>query len=298
MNADRPCPLCRTADHSRLLAEARLDPKSLDAFAYSSRKLPEYMHHRLLVCQNCDLIYVDVPPEVASLEQSYADAAFDSGVEAAFAARTYIRLLQPVLSRLPDRVGAIDIGTGDGVFLKELLITGFSDVWGIEPSLAPIASAAPEIRDRIRQGFFQRDMFAANSCSLVTCFQTIEHVSDPVELCSAATELLKPGGVFCLVGHNRRALSAMILGRRSPIYDLEHLQLFSRTSLKRLLSQAGLRQIEVRSFWNRYPISYWIRLFPFPARLKQLALNILNRARVGQVSVPLPAGNLVAWGVK
>ena len=51
--------------------------------------------------------------------------------------RTYARLVRPILARLPDRQGALDIGAGDGALLQELLGLGFSDVCGAEPSAAP-----------------------------------------------------------------------------------------------------------------------------------------------------------------
>lgn len=298
MTDARSCPLCQSRDASTLFAEAKIDQQRLDQFAFASRKVPEYMHHRLLVCRDCDLIYADTVPEEMGLQSAYAEAAFDSGVEAAYAAKTYLRLLSPAFSQLPDRSGAVDIGTGDGAFLRELLATGFVDVAGVEPSQAPIVAASPEIRARIRIGFFRRGLFPEKSCSLVTCFQTIEHVADPVALCATAGELLKPGGLFCLVGHNRRALSARILGRSSPIFDIEHLQLFSRQSFQRLLTQTGFRNIQVRSFWNRYPVTYWTKLFPLPPRSKASLMKSLTALRIGQIPLPLPAGNLVAWGVK
>jgi len=42
--------------------------------------------------------------------------------------------------------GALDVGTGDGAFLGQLLANGFTDVAGVEPSAAPVAMAAPEVR--------------------------------------------------------------------------------------------------------------------------------------------------------
>ena len=54
-----------------------------------------------------------------------------------------------------------------------------------------------------------------------------------------AFRILKPGGAIFLIGHNRRrSLSARLLGRRSPIFDIEHLQLFSPRSLRQLLISA------------------------------------------------------------
>ena len=295
---DRPCPLCGTVERSRLLAEARLDAARFDEFAYASRKTPEYMHPRLMLCQACDLAYASTPHDEAALHGAYAEAAFDSGREAALAARTYAGLLEPVVRQLRDRVGMVDIGAGDGALLREMLALGFENVAGVEPSRAPIESASPEIRGLIRQGVFERGMFAPRSCSLVTCFQTIEHVADPVALCAAAVELLKEGGALCLVAHNRRALSARLLGRRSPIYDIEHLQLFSTAALRRLLADAGLRNISARSFWNRYPLAYWVRLFPFAKPWKTRLLRGLERSRLASIPLALPAGNLVAWGFR
>lgn len=298
MPASRVCPLCQSSDRSILFAEENIDRERLDQFAYASRKLPEYMHHRLLLCRDCDLVYADGLLDKSALHQAYETAAFDSRTEAGLAAQTYVRRLKPTFAKLPDRCGAVDIGTGDGAFLKELLAAGFTDVAGVEPSAAPIAAASPDVRDCIRQGLFERGMFPSESQSLVTCFQTIEHVMEPLGLCQAAAEILKPGGMLCLVGHNRRSLSATILGRRSPIFDIEHLQLFSPVSMRRLLTRAGFRHVHVASFWNRYPINYWIRLFPFPARLKKLLINQLSMIGIGGKSLALPAGNLVAWGVK
>ena len=47
MLIDTSCPLCGDNQSSSLFAEARLDPARLGEFAYASRKLPEYMHHRI-----------------------------------------------------------------------------------------------------------------------------------------------------------------------------------------------------------------------------------------------------------
>src|SRR5262249_28348151 len=150
----------------------------------------------------------------------------------------------------PDRAAVVDIGTGDGSFLKELLAAGFEYVAGIEPSKAPIDAADPSIRRLIRHDRFREDSFAAESLSLITCFQTIEHLSAPLDFCMAAKRALKPGGGLFLIGHNRRAISAQILGRKSPIYDIEHLQLFSAGSLRRLLTASGFSRVEIMPVFN------------------------------------------------
>src|SRR4051812_23654616 len=121
----RSCPVCGSEDASRVFAESNFDPSKLDEFAFASRKLPEYMHHRIIACPVCDLLYASPVPPREDLFDAYEAAAFDSGVEAHHAARTYRRFLKAICRRLPDRVGALDIGTGDGAFLEELVDFGF-----------------------------------------------------------------------------------------------------------------------------------------------------------------------------
>ena len=178
--------------------------------------------------------------------------------------------------------------------LLELLDARFQNVQGVEPSRAPIAAADLQVRSLIRQGIFAVADYAPATLSLVTCFQTIEHVRDPLELCRDIFTLLKPGGALCLVCHNRRAISARLLGRKSPIFDIEHMQLFSPQSLSRMLDASGFSRVEVFSIWNRYPLSYWVRLFPLPPPLKRGALTTLKATRLGRIPFALPPGNLAA----
>jgi hypothetical protein len=176
----RACPLCGSADETHVFAEADFDFERLDGFAFASRKLPEYMHYRLVSCPVCDLIYANPLPTLEMLANAYQAADFDSSKEAHYASRTYATFLPEIAKRLPDREGAIDIGTGDGAFLEELLRNGFTDVVGVEPSAAPIAAAKEDIRPLIRSGIFRPDDFEPGRYSLITCFHTLEHVYDPL----------------------------------------------------------------------------------------------------------------------
>jgi len=294
----RACPLCGASNRSRLFAEAHFDPRRLGAFAFASRKLPEYMHYRLVLCRVCDLLYADPIPDPDTLAQSYQLAAYDSATESHYAARTYAAYLDKIICRLPDRAGALDIGTGDGAFLERLLDRGFTAVVGVEPSSAPIAAAEAKVRPLIRHGCFSPDDFPRGQLSMVSCFQVLEHLCDPLQVCRSAFELLKKGGAFLSVIHNRCALSARLLGLKSPIFDIEHLQLFSRRSVRILLQAAGFQNVRTWTLWNCYPASYWLRLSPLPRGDKGALVGFARAAGLGRVPIALPAGNLAVAGFK
>lgn len=294
----RACPVCGSDSQYRVFEEASFDARRWGRFAFSSRKTPEYMHYRLLECRRCDALYANPIPTRESLESAYRDADFDSAEEARHASDVYAEFLPTLLSKLPRRDAALDIGTGDGAFLAHLVRSGFERVVGVEPSRAPVEAARSSVRGLIRQGPFVPSDFERGSFSLITCFQTLEHVYEPLALCQGVFDLLQPGGAVFLVCHDRRALSARLLGTKSPIFDIEHLQLFSRESLSYALREVGYGDINTAAVVNRYPLSYWVKLFPLPDRAKAAALAALKRSGIGRTPLAISAGNFAAIGYK
>lgn len=294
----RPCPLCGLPNDSNALVETNLDVGRLDDFAFAARKVPEYMHYRLISCPVCDLLYANPLPRPGTLAKAYQEAAFDSSEEAYYASCTYGRFVREIIKKLPDLVGAIDIGTGNGAFLEQLLAKGFTDVIGVEPSKAPVAAAKDEIRPLIRHSLFQPRDFENCSFSLVTCFQTLEHLYDPMGMCRNAYKMLKKAGAVFLICHNRRSLSTKLLGFKSPIFDIEHLQLFSPRSVRYLLEQSGFVDVEVKVIYNCYPLHYWLKLIPLPRKLKLVCMSVLKKTGIGYIPISIPAGNMAVIGYK
>ena len=294
----RASPLCATDANARLYASANLGPDGLEGLSWESRKTPELLHHRLFECRTCDLVYANPAPTPDVIQRAYEDAPFASGEEAKHAARTYAGLVRPLLRGIPDKTGALDVGTGDGAFLAELLAGGFTEVAGIEPSRAPRESARDGLRELIRPGFFEGSEFPPATMRLVTCFMTLEHLPDPLAFCRAARALLKADGVLLVAAHDRRAVPNRIMGGRSPIHDVEHLQLFSPCSLATMLARAGFSGVRTWKYTNTYSLRYWIRLLPFSAHVKGFLARMAEQTGAGSFPVSLPAGNMAAAGYR
>jgi SAM-dependent methyltransferase len=295
----RDCPVCGAgADRATLFLEAAIDPARLTGASFASRKTPEFMSYRLLRCIDCATVYAAAAPAAASLDRAYADADYDSSEEASLAADTYAAALAPAIAALPQRGSVLEIGTGTGVLLERLLRAGFVNAVGIEPSRAAIDAAPAAIRGLIREGVFVEADFTPASFDLICCFQTLEHVSDPRALARSCARLLRPGGALALVTHDYSARLNRLLGRRSPIIDIEHLQLFCPASLDRLLRDAGLAPEATRALLNRYPLRYWLRLTPLPSSLKRMGARLLRLLRLDRVELGTNVGNLLAIGRK
>jgi|SRR5471030_81761 SAM-dependent methyltransferase len=296
---ERNCPLCGSADRTAVRYPANFDESKLDDFAFASRKLPELMHLTLVECPGCHLLYASPALTDGFLADAYGEASYDSTEEAQYAARTYAAELPRIMNGRFAALGtALEIGSGNGAFLDHLKKAGFASVIGVEPSLAAANQAAPEVRSFIRLGMFNPKDFEPGSLSLFACFQTIEHVENPLELCQAANRLLSSGGAIYLIGHDRESLVNRAMGTRSPIFDIQHQQLFSKMSLRYLLENTGFTGVEITTIRNRYPLAYWTKLLPLPGGLKKSLLWILTASELGRLSIAMNVGNLAAVGYK
>lgn len=297
MSLERTCPTCHNRSYVHF-ADERIDHGRVGALTYASRKPPEFMCLRLVRCTTCDLVYAPSPPTEDFLHTSYADADFDSEPEARAAAKTYATALAPHMQRLAGRNAAVDVGAGSGPLLPWLQEQGFAPVIGIEPSRAAIDAAPLTVRPLLREGMFSASMIDGEIPSLICSFMTLEHLPDPGEFVTTAHQLLEPGGALAVVVHNWRAPLNRLLGLRSPIIDVEHLQLFSPRALRELLQRTGFENITLSSIRNVYPLRYWLRLTPLPAPAKHLLLSLLEYFGLADCDLAMNVGNILAIGIK
>ena len=167
---------CFICDNPLLLKHKSNYQGKKDSFAFSSRKIPDYMHFDLYECPFCKVLIAQKVYEQTELNRQYKEADFDSSSEAQFASKTYIKYLSETLPDfIPQKV--LDIGTGEGSFLLEVLKKWKATmVIGVEPSDAPIKAANMAIQNNIINKPFESKDFEKNEFDLVSCFQTIEHI--------------------------------------------------------------------------------------------------------------------------
>ena len=112
----------------------------------------------------------------------------------------------------------------------------------------------------------------------ICSFHVIDHLRDPKSTVESFAEVLNPGGYVLIVCHDVESWSAKLLDGHSPIFDVEHIYLFSRKTLVLLLERAGFTCLEVDSLANTYPLGYWLRMLPVVNKISATipASQILN----------------------
>ena len=127
---------------------------------------------------------------------------------------------------------------------------------------------------------------------------TLEHVQDPGALVAAAHRLLRPGGAFVGVTHNRRAwLNRMLVAdRRSSTSST--CSCSRRRAQPNLLTFNGYADVGGVELLEPLPAKLLVRLVPMSRPLKGRLTGRPSRFVADQRRIPLNVGNFMSWGFK
>ena len=141
----------------------------------------------------------------------------------------------------------LDLGCGPGFFLNVARSAGWT-VQGIEISEAASAYARQTLQLPVLNSEIEIGLVPPATFDLVTMWDVIEHVPDPLRARSkAASDALRPGGGLVLTTGDVDSVVAKLSGERWHLYNLpEHFYFHTERSLRSLAKQAGFRPVAVR----------------------------------------------------
>ena len=286
------CAICGTADNAIELYPSTITPDAFDARHFSARRLPDRVHYRMVRCRRCGLVRSDPAADPASVAGLYERSTFDYRSELAGLSRTYGRHLARLDRHNAGHDSLLEIGSGNGFFLEEALRRGYERVQGIEPSRDAIDAAPERVRALIANDIWRPGVVPDASFSVACFFQVFDHLPEPGSALDTLHQALRHDGLALFLNHDADALSARVLRERSPIVDVEHFYLYSRSTLGRLVEAHGFEVLESGAAWNDYSFGYVARLLPLGDGVKRAVSSVLTASRVGSVPVRAPLGNL------
>ena len=226
----RPCPACGGTD---------------------ARTLFTRDGHAIAGCGGCGTAFVAQDPSTIDFQALYGEAYYTGGSDAVFAdyvgqeaarrahARRKLWLLRTLPPRLPARGRLLDVGCAAGFFLAEA--RAHYEVQGVELSEWSSAYARERLQLPVFTGTLQQAALPAGHFDVVTLWDVIEHVPDPVPLLAEAARVLAPGGRLVLSTGDWGSAYARARGAHW------HLSFFTRASLTRAAERAGLRLLHAAS---------------------------------------------------
>lgn len=172
----------------------------------------------LVECRACGCLYVGQDPAAIDFDALYGrdyytgghDTVFEDyvGQQGARRAQARRKLFgMRHFGGVAKQGRLLDVGCAAGFFLAEA--RAFYDVQGVELSSWSSAWAREQLQLPVFTGTLQQAALPAAHFDLVTLWDVIEHVPDPVPLLAEAARVLKPGGsllVVDLASHGRAEL--------------------------------------------------------------------------------------------
>ena len=293
------CAICDAEDNSSELYPSNFSlVGNFSPEVFSARRLPDRIHYRMVKCNACGLVRSDPVADAATLGELYRQSTFDYGMEVANLRRTYGRYLARLDAFGAHKGSLLEIGCGNGFFLEEAQVRGYVKVSGVEPSSEAVARAVPGVREHIVCDIMRPGLLAEASIDVVCLFQVFDHLPDPAGVLAEIYQALKPGGLVLLFNHNINALSARLLGERSPIIDIEHTFLYGSKTLRNLVRKQGFEVVESGCALNDYSLRYLVRLTPLPRAFKRGLLRALVITRLERINLCVPLGNLYLFARK
>lgn len=167
------------------------------------------------------------------------ESSGEKRVYEAYCRRRFLRRLDVV-----DRKGPVlDIGCGEGRFVKFLLEAGFSGAEGVDASVEQIQHAQSKMIPVSHGDIFQFLNSSPLRYQAITAIDVLEHFtrSEQVNLVQLVYGALLPGGLFLFQTPNGDGLLASMV-----IYgDLTHCGIMSESSVRQLMNHGGLQTMSV-----------------------------------------------------
>ena len=290
-----PCAICGPGVAYHVRYEEQIDEGPIN---FTARKTPTRQHFRVVECSRCGLIYSNPILPLDTIYRLYRESPFIQEMQLKSMVRDYQDQVKDLLPLLNHHDRLLEIGCSSGFFLKAALKLGFKEVWGVEPGEEAVRRADPSISPHIVNALFRGDLFPAESFDLICCFQVLDHLLDPNAVLRDVFTLLRPGGMVLLLNHDIRSWFPRLLGERCPMYDIEHIYLFDRNTVARLLENNGFDIVHIRNTSNSYTLGYAVKMFPLPRILKSPLLAMMRWIGADRWRVRLAAGNMVSVGRK
>ena len=188
-------------------------------------------------CSTCDVLFASPLP--AGFRESYQDPEYfeslglrSSDPELSDAKSAIARARLSELTKVGAGGPLLEVGAATGAFLEA--------AEALEPVGIDVAlEALKQARGRRLCADPEDLPFGDGAFASVAMYDTIEHLPDPRAALLEVARILRPGGLLHLSTPNQRGLAGRLMGRGFPHVNPEHVVLFGRRSLGRLLHETG-----------------------------------------------------------
>lgn len=215
-----------------------------------SERILNYLkdYHYLKECKDCKIIFTH-PLHKGLAEAPGEDYYIGNEKQLRYRVKLWRRRLK-IVKKFCKSGELLDVGTGDGLFLK-VAKTANLNVCGTEISSSAVRVAKNLYDLDIHLAEIENANFEENSFDAITIWHVIEHVRNPLEVLKKLYKLSKPGATVFVATPNldkylARIIYRLMRNKPYPFYSLkgeQHLFHFTESTLKKIIKKAGFNII-------------------------------------------------------
>ena len=169
---------------------------------------------------------------------------------------------------------------------------GWEEVFGIELSKDAINKANSFIKKKIYNGSFESNNYKDKNFDVIFFAMVIEHFADINKCLSEVYRILAPGGCLIVISHDEQHFLSKILKDQHPIINDEHVCVFNKKSLEKILTKHNFKIKKIKNLKNIYSMQYWLKMAPMHKNFTNILLFILNFIGLGNINLGIRAGNI------
>lgn len=201
----------------------------------------------LYQCLDCEIGYFDSVP-INTNDVYSADHALNDAQTAYLNNKNYrmerfakerLDLIKNNIGMETNNVNILDVGCGTGWFLEAAKERGYS-VFGLELG-EELSRFTAERLDIIVYNLELEQLEVDTGFDVITMFDLIEHVKNPLQQIQAAKNLLNEGGIILIFTPNFDSVAIQTMKEKSNlIMPAEHLTYFTKKSIDKLAELADM----------------------------------------------------------
>lgn len=273
------CNICEGNDYV-VLYKSNLKKSGPSVKEYTSTVNDYASYNDIVKCKKCGLVYMN--PRDKNVNSLYKDVVDKDYIESWDERKNTFKKHLTEINKYKKNGKLLDIGCYAGIFPTLAREEGF-DVTGIEPSKWAASYAADKSKSLIFQGSWSEIKLKKNSFDVITMWDVIEHLEDPLGCLKAAYSWIKKGGALAVTTHDINSIMAKIMGNKYPWLMRFHLYHFDSKSLARIIEKAGFKVDVKRTYSKMFSIRYLLERVGIRTRL-----NFFSK-----ISIPIYTGDMM-----
>tara|TARA_B100000315_G_C14593325_1_gene597161 strand:+ start:489 stop:1361 length:873 start_codon:yes stop_codon:yes gene_type:complete len=230
-------------------------------FLFLKNKFPLYK------CNNCSFIFSSFP-NISLVDDLYSADYYMNDITGGYGdyilerraiEQTSRGRLSNIKSYIDYSCKLLDIGSAFGYFLNQA--KSFYQVSGVEPSLFAAKYAQNKFGLNIINGTIHETPFKKSSFGIVTMWDVLEHLFNPLQVLNKVNNILRPKGLLVLSTPDVSSIAARIQGNNWRLFDPPyHLNYFSPHTIKVLLCDAGFKVIKREYTFEWHTVKYFFHV--------------------------------------